>query len=668
MADDAALLRQLQLAHEAGDDEGAIAIAKQMAAQPISPVVDKPAPVKRGPPAPGLDPSEGGGTLSFGPWDTGIKTSQGVDRFLSGAGQSIADTGRGINQLFGGQTQKDTDEQRRLDAPLDRTGMGMLGNVAGGIAQFALPGMGAEAAGAKIASRMATNPGALQAAQAIYRIASPAATGAGFGAAAPVGTDETRLGNTGRGAIAGEAGGVLGGGVGSILRTGEDALSKGARLGADIARKYSIPLSMPEIMKGAVGHIADTLDKLPFSGADTRRDAQRGAFNDALGRTAGIPDAEGAINHDMTDAAHDAVGAAIGNMAKGHTALVTPADIAKAQAVVDATHPLTGTASADNSRIIQNWANKLFGPRSRMQQVANPLPGGPVGNIAGDTWRENHTALGRQIRSTQDGDLKYHLGKLNEAHLDAMEHGMPPADFDEFQNLRGQYRNIKTIEPLAEKAGLDGINPTLLQNRAIASKNNRGDVGELGDFAKSYLSKRYPDSGTAQRAAIYTGLTGLAGAGANEMFGGKEGENQHSASEAMLIPALGIGMGALGSRAMASRLMARYHTARLPESIAHGVSGTTNTFPAAAAMVANDLHPGSDSTDAPGADEQPMADGGQPVMKKSSFWDLVKQAYHEATGPSEPTPPPANDGTTASGTKGADFDRYVNGNVDRMSQ
>jgi hypothetical protein len=111
-----------------------------------------------------------------------------VNRFLAGAGQSFADTGRGISQLFGGQTQADTDEQRRLDAPLEHTGAGILGNVAGGVAQFAVPGMGGEALGAKIAAKLGTSPGALQAALAIYRITKPAATGAGYGAIAPVGT------------------------------------------------------------------------------------------------------------------------------------------------------------------------------------------------------------------------------------------------------------------------------------------------------------------------------------------------------------------------------------------------------------------------------------------------------------------------------------------------
>src|SRR5271155_1682779 len=106
---DTQLLQALQAAHEAGDTAGAAAIAQQLAAQPVTrEPIQTPGGNTSGSPAapkgPGIDPSAGGGTLSIGPFDTGIHTSQGVDRFLSGAGQSMADTYRGMKQLAGFQT------------------------------------------------------------------------------------------------------------------------------------------------------------------------------------------------------------------------------------------------------------------------------------------------------------------------------------------------------------------------------------------------------------------------------------------------------------------------------------------------------------------------------------------------------------------------------------
>lgn len=114
------------------------------------------------------DPSEGGGTLSIGPLDTGIHTSQGVDRFLSGAGKAFVDLGRGARQLYAGAADAispkpqtlsglvagapsrtdalnaEVADSRALDAPLMKTGAAKAGSVVGGIAAsipaLAIPG------------------------------------------------------------------------------------------------------------------------------------------------------------------------------------------------------------------------------------------------------------------------------------------------------------------------------------------------------------------------------------------------------------------------------------------------------------------------------------------------------------------------------------------------
>src|SRR5688572_2533927 len=96
------LEKALIAAHQAGDVEA----AKQFAA------------ALRGAQQPKYDPSAGGGTLSFGPWDTGIKTPQFVDRALAGAGKFAVDAARGIGQLTGLKSQEDIDEAKALDAPL----------------------------------------------------------------------------------------------------------------------------------------------------------------------------------------------------------------------------------------------------------------------------------------------------------------------------------------------------------------------------------------------------------------------------------------------------------------------------------------------------------------------------------------------------------------------
>lgn len=655
MATDTELLAALKAAHDAGDESGAIKIAQMMSAQPathepVPAVPDNTTHVT-------ADPSElpGGSNwmAKYGP----TSGMSGPQKFMAGMGQSIYDTGRGISQMFGGQTAKDTDEQRQMDAPLMRTGAGLLGNIAGGVAQFALPGMGAEAAGAKIASKLATNPGALRAAQAIYRIASPAATGATFGATGTVGSNETRLGNTGRGAVAGEVGGIAGDAAGTVLRAGEDSLSRGARIGADIAKKYNVPLSMPPLAGGFTGWVGSALDKLPFSGSQERAEGQKNAFNSAMGDISGVDTEGGPMNMEQWQQGRQKVGSNIGAMAQGTTAFVTPAEVDGVNSIL---HDANTIGTEENAKIVNNWANRLFGPSSKAVPINNPLPGAPVMQIPGDAWRQQNTALNNHIARTDDGDLVHYLSGLQGHYFDALQHGMPPDKVDLFQDLRKQYSNALTIRPLVEKAGSAGINPNLVMNRALTEGNafapsgKLNDIGELGQLGKEQLTSKYADSGTAQRGLIYSGLAGLGGAGLNEVFGGNEGENQHNNSVmGAMAPIGGAIAGGLLGRAMHSRPVSAYYTARLPQNLARYVNAGTSTAPVAAEKLA------ADASDAAPPD-QPMADGGQPddAYQKSSFWDLVKQAYHEITGTPNPAPAPVP-GTQASGTVGSDFDSRI---------
>lgn len=83
------------------------------------------------------DPSAGGGTLSFGPIDTGIRTPEWLDRGLSGAGKAFVDSARGAGQWLGLVSRDDVKEARKYDKPLMDTTAGTVGNFFGNAAQFA---------------------------------------------------------------------------------------------------------------------------------------------------------------------------------------------------------------------------------------------------------------------------------------------------------------------------------------------------------------------------------------------------------------------------------------------------------------------------------------------------------------------------------------------------
>lgn len=125
----------------------------------------------------------------------------GMEKFLAGVGKAFVDTGRGLGNIvtdiapgaakFGFATRADTDEAKRLDAPLMETGAGLVGNIGGQIIPaVALPG--------------ATIPKAI-------------ASGAGLGFAQPVGQKDSRTMNM-------FMGGMFGGAVPTAA-----AVYKGAR-------------------------------------------------------------------------------------------------------------------------------------------------------------------------------------------------------------------------------------------------------------------------------------------------------------------------------------------------------------------------------------------------------------------------------------------------------
>jgi len=666
---DSALIEALQAADAAGDTQAAIKISEELYGQPVTHEVEN-APKIDSPAKPAVnDPSESGSTTAqvwtpFGNVNTHIPLSQGMDRLLAGYGHSYAQGARGISQLFGGQTQKDTEEQNRMDAPLLRTGAGAAGDILGGLSQYVLPGMGASAVGAKIAAKLAINPGALAAAQKIGRFLGPATVGAGFGGTAPVSTDETRLGNTAQGAVAGELGHLGGNAVNTVLRSSEDALSKGARLGAQIADKYGINLSMPQMAKGFPGFLGSTLDKLPFSGADARVANQRQQYNAALGKISGIDTKGENLNMENWQQGRQAVGSQIGNMANATNAFIRPQDLSAMRGVVSDAEQF---ATPEVAKQVRAYADAML---KKSIVDPNPLPGGAIGTIPGQAWREANTALsGHMNRLGQnDGDLEHRLGKLHGIYMDTMEAGMAPEDFSKFQDLRKQYSNAMTIKPLVMKAGNEGVDPKLVlarantQGTAFAPSGKLNDIGELGTFAREQMMSKYPDSGTAQRQLLYSGILGGGAAGLNALKGGSEGEDQNK--DSAIAAAAAVFGGSLLGRGLNSRTLARLYSSRAPEAMGSFVRDVTAQAPMVGVrdLQADKIAGTSDTPPQPTEQPAPgMADGGQP--QKSTFWDLVKTAYGELQEPKKEPPPDINTGDHASGTKGVDFDNYVARNV-----
>lgn len=146
-----------------------------------------------------FDPSAGGGTLQFGPFDTGIHTPQWLDRLLSGAGQGMTDLVRHAGNLVGLESDQALKDAKALDTPLMNTTAEKVGNFIGTTAALAPLGMGVGAGLGRLGAlgaRLAANPltaGAVQGAAAGGIMADPgqrvagALAGGTLGAALPAG-------------------------------------------------------------------------------------------------------------------------------------------------------------------------------------------------------------------------------------------------------------------------------------------------------------------------------------------------------------------------------------------------------------------------------------------------------------------------------------------------
>lgn len=144
------------------------------------------------------------------------------------------------------------------------------------------------------------------------------------------------------------------------------------------------------------------------------------------------------------------------------------------------------------------------------------------------------------------------------------------------------------------------------------------------------------------------------------------GSNAGTISLALHHPALAIPAGFLGGMARASARRRLTDMALNPQKAIEGLTahrGTLDTaFPT---KLTGPMSVGANEN--ANTDEQHFAEGGKP--KPASTWDLIKTGWHELTDSDDtPPPPPQNtSGAQASGSKGVDFDRWVNRNVDAAS-
>jgi len=309
-----------------------------------------------------------------------------------------------------------------------------------------------------------------------------------------------------------EGGAVLGplvGAAGGIARTVASKVAPGvdaatAKLAKLAEEKYGIRLDGSQITNSPLVRRMDAQQAMsPFSGTVERDALQRGQFTRAVGQTFGAD--SHVLTPQVMQEAKDRLGQKFNDIA--------------------ARNPV---------HVDDQLMSDLSGIESEAQQV---LPDGeyaPIGkqldNVISQAAKNNGTLTGEQYQAlTRKGspldvasnsanpNIRHYAIQVRGALDDALERSANPEDLKALQQARLQYKNMKTVEPLASKSPDGTIGPALLNNRVSVNFKNRayqgaGDLDELAQIGQRFL-KAPASSGTAENAKAQNMLDTLSTAG-----------------------------------------------------------------------------------------------------------------------------------------------------------
>lgn len=298
-----------------------------------------------------------------------------------------------------------------------------------------------------------------------------------------------------------------------------------AGLANKAVNKFNIPLARSQVEQGNFAKtLASTAKEIPFSGAEGFARKQQLAFNKAVASTIGQDTDK--ITPEVVDAAHLAIGEQFDNVLAGRRVNVSDSIYNRlSQIKEDAFDNLT----SEHAKIIEKNVNKFVNDIDH------------DGTISGEKLNSLRSNIASVIKGTKN-DATMYMRRILTTVIDASVDGLPEG-FEGKAKLnaaRLQYKNLKTVEPLAAKNPTGDIPPSLLLQRVLTkfpnfSRGGGGDLGDLARIGKTYLQDPIANSGTPRRLAAYGAI-----------FGGPSVVAQLAhAPEAALASAAG-GLGGLG--------------------------------------------------------------------------------------------------------------------------
>ena len=338
-----------------------------------------------------------------------------TDKFLAGAGKAFVDTGRGIGQMIGLVDRNDVDSSKALDAPLMNTTSGTVGNFTGNIAAtlptMAIPG----AATLKGAALLGTLQGAAQ----------------------PVGTDESRIGNMLMGGAAGAGGVAAGRAVAGVAQAGKALIEPFTQSGREKIAGRVIQRFADDPSKVATARGGQTITGATPTIAEETADAGMARLQDAVRsvdpQIAGRIDARLADNNAARVATLENMAGADGARDFHVAARSATADqlYDKARQLGFDPAALTPEAQANIAAFQQRIPQEVLDEAAKIAKIKGQSMG-PEGSIDGLHWvkkgidslikRESGPSGSADMKAAYIGlkdDLMQGIGQLSPAYAEA---------------------------------------------------------------------------------------------------------------------------------------------------------------------------------------------------------------------------------------------------------
>lgn len=284
------------------------------------------------------------------------------------------------------------------------------------------------------------------------------------------------------GALSPLAGRAIGAGVDRMMSGPMDRASQAL---LQRAEQLGIPIRPAQASTSPfINKLDQMIGKVPGSGMGALTADQHAGFNRALARTMG-EDAH-AITTDVMAAARRRIGGEFDHVERNTT--------------VNFDQPLATrlyNIAHDASSVLE--PGQITPLARRINEIAGLAQSGQFDGRTFNNMLKKDAPLSR-LQKNADPNISHYANQIRGALQDALERSAMPEMAQRYATARMQYRNMKTIQPLAEKAPTGDISPLLLAGQVRRSNPNfafgtGGDIADIARIGQRYM-RQPPDSGT----------------------------------------------------------------------------------------------------------------------------------------------------------------------------